>query len=65
MPIDSDFPRNRQALGRVLLLSSKESFANRTGIRAVALEGSVIDRLYMNILKDRIWRQFHIRFVEN
>jgi hydrogenase maturation factor HypF (carbamoyltransferase family) len=37
-----------------IILSSKESLANRTGIRAVALEGSVInnERLYMNIPKE-------------
>ena len=37
-----------------VILSSKESLANRTGIRALALEGSVInkERLYMNIPKE-------------
>jgi lipopolysaccharide biosynthesis regulator YciM len=43
-----------RAIGRVLF--SKGSEANRTGIRAAALEGRVMDKesLDVNILKDKI-----------
>ena len=52
MPIDSNFPNSHKEIG--IVLPRKWSQANRTEIRVIALEGSVInkERLDINILND-------------